>query len=260
MIISSLLGIFIGMIMGLSGAGGGILAVPALMASMGWSLQQAAPVALLAVTAGAAVGAIEGFRRGLVRYRAALLMALVGVPFTLVGARVGHYFPHTALATLFALIMLLVAVRLLRPAPARSTEEALFQTHAQSGRIIWSGKVACAIAAIGALTGFATGLLGVGGGFIIVPTLRKLSNLSMHAIVATSLFVISMVGSGGIVSTLLNGASLPLWVALPFVSTTLVGMVAGRLLAHKASQQQVQRLFAMVLVSVSVLLLAMTWG
>ncbi|MCP6726012.1 TSUP family transporter, partial [Klebsiella pneumoniae] len=63
-----LLGALVGAVLGLTGAGGGILAVPALMASQGWSVQQAAPVALLAVAAGAALGAWEGWRRGEVRY------------------------------------------------------------------------------------------------------------------------------------------------------------------------------------------------
>ena len=49
-------GVLIGAILGLMGAGGGILAVPVLVAGLGWTMQQAAPVALLAVTAGAVVG------------------------------------------------------------------------------------------------------------------------------------------------------------------------------------------------------------
>ena len=56
------LGILIGAIMGLTGAGGGILAVPVLVAGMNWTMQQSAPVALIAVAAGAAVGAFDGFR------------------------------------------------------------------------------------------------------------------------------------------------------------------------------------------------------
>ena len=73
------LGVLIGAIMGLMGAGGGILAVPVLVAGLHWSMQQAAPVALVAVAAGAVVGALDGFRHRLVRYKAAMLMAVCGM-------------------------------------------------------------------------------------------------------------------------------------------------------------------------------------
>lgn len=79
-------------------------------------MQQATPVALVAVAGSAALGALEGFRRGLVRYRAAFLMAAAGVPLTTLGVRVAHRLPQRVLLALFALVMLVVAVRLLRQA------------------------------------------------------------------------------------------------------------------------------------------------
>ena len=80
MLISLILGVLVAAVLGLTGAGGGILAVPALVAGLGWSMQHAAPVALIAVAGGAGIAAIGGFRRKLVRYRAAALMAVAGIP------------------------------------------------------------------------------------------------------------------------------------------------------------------------------------
>ena len=97
--------------MGLTGAGGGILAVPVLVAGMHWSMQQAAPVALIAVAAGAAVGAIDGFKLGLVRYKAAILMAVCGVPFTRLGQHWANVIPQFILMGVFALLMLAVSWR-----------------------------------------------------------------------------------------------------------------------------------------------------
>ena len=87
MLISLLLGVLVGAVLGLTGAGGGILAVPALVVGLGWSMQQAAPVALIAVAGGAGIGALDGFRQKLVRYRAAALMAVIGIPVTALGIR-----------------------------------------------------------------------------------------------------------------------------------------------------------------------------
>ena len=67
-IVVVVIGALVGLVMGLTGAGGGILAVPALVYTQGWSMQQAMPVALLAVSCAALIGAVEGLMRKLVRY------------------------------------------------------------------------------------------------------------------------------------------------------------------------------------------------
>jgi uncharacterized membrane protein YfcA len=87
MALALVLGVLVGLTMGLTGAGGGILAVPTLVVGLRWTMHQATPVALMAVALGAAVGAIEGLYQRLVRYRAAALMALAGIPATALGYR-----------------------------------------------------------------------------------------------------------------------------------------------------------------------------
>ena len=71
-------------------------------------MQQAAPVALIAVAVagGAALGATEGFCKKLVRYRAALLMAVTGIPVTGFGVLVAHMLSQPVLLALFACVML----------------------------------------------------------------------------------------------------------------------------------------------------------
>ncbi|MGF6367891.1 putative membrane protein YfcA [Paraburkholderia sp. RAU6.4a] len=99
-----------------------------------------------------------------------------------------------------------------------------------------------------------TGMLGVGGGFIIVPMMRKLTDVSMHGIVATSLMVIALVGSGGVLATATHGATLPLEVALWFTGAA-AGMLSGRLASHHIAARQVQLGFASILVCVALGLL-----
>jgi uncharacterized membrane protein YfcA len=125
-----------------------------------------------------------------------------------------------------------------------------------TGRLVWSWTTGAALAATGALTGLMTGLLGVGGGFIIVPMLRKLTNVSMHGVVATSLMVIALVGSGGVVATVLRGASLPLDLTLWFSLATAAGMVTGRLVSQRLSALHVQVGFAGVLICVALGMMA----
>jgi uncharacterized membrane protein YfcA len=261
MTVTLVLGIFIGALLGLTGAGGGILAVPALVAGMGWTMQQAAPVALIAVAGSAAIGALEGFQRQLVRYRAALWMATVGVPFTAVGAAVARNMSQRWLMGLFAFVMLFVAFRLFRHDRSNTAVEVNTRPHKpgrlnpKTGRFDWTGSIFLLVGAIGATTGFMTGLLGVGGGFVIVPLLRRFTDVSMHGIVATSLCVIALVGAGGVATALLHGVILPLQICILFSVATGIGMLIGRFLSRYLSAHRIVQGFATVLVGVALLLL-----
>ncbi|WP_394778334.1 sulfite exporter TauE/SafE family protein [Undibacterium sp.] len=253
--VSLFLGVLVGSVMGLTGAGGGSIAVPALVAGLGWTMQQAMPVALLAVTGGAALGAVEGLRKKLVRYRAAVVMALVGFPFTALGVRVAHTMSQQWLMIVFAVVLVIISVRLLLqhrvPEGSELHKHAVCQINAQTGRFDWTLTTGLIIGAIGGLAGFCTGLLGVGGGFVIVPMLRRFTNVSMHGAVATSLLVITLVGASAVGSALQHGAQLPLAFTLSFVLATACGMLAGRLFARRLSAHAVQRSFATMLLVVA---------
>lgn len=249
--ISLLLGVLVGIVLGLTGAGGGILAVPALVNGMGWSVQEAAPVALIAVASGAALGAFDGLRKGLVRYKAALFMVLCGIPFTQAGLAVARQLPQPVLLTLFAGLTLFVVARLIRQTMQKNrpadNAHALARIDPTTGRFRWTWGSAGLFAGFGALTGFMTGLLGVGGGFVIVPAMRRFTNAPLHGIVATSLLVIALVSSGGIAVAVANGAALPWPATLLFAAATALGMGVGRKLSPRLSETTIQFGFAVVL-------------
>lgn len=247
--------------MGLTGAGGGILAVPVLVTGMHWTMQQAAPVALIAVAAGAAVGAIDGFRHRLVRYKAAILMAVCGIPVTRLGQYWAHLLPQFLLMGGFALLMLAVSWRFYKQSnqtQANPEEDALRYAfiNSETGKFIWTPVAALVLASIGILTGLMTGLLGVGGGFLIVPLMRRFTHLAIPGIVATSLFVITLVGSGGVVNALLAGAELPAVETSNFVGAMISGMLIGRRVSRNLQAWQVQRGFAILLFAISLYMLA----
>ncbi len=252
----SILGICIGAVLGLTGAGGGMLAVPALVAGLGWTIQQATPVALIAVACSAAIGAIDGLKRGLVRYKAAILMVLVGTPFTALGVRVAAQLPQRWLMISFAIVMLIAAVRLFLISQQKAlttveTERQWGRIDPKTGRFQWCFGTAALISSIGAVAGFMTGLLGVGGGFIIVPLLRRFTNVAMQGVVATSLMAIALIGSAGVLSAIAHGVVVPAQATLVFAGAAVIGMLLGGRLARNVSEKAVQRVFAGVLVVVA---------
>jgi uncharacterized membrane protein YfcA len=265
MLTASLLGIAIGIVMGLTGAGGGILAVPALTVVLGFDLPTAAPVALVAVGLAALLGAIDGLRRGLVRYKAATLMAVVGGIVSPLGIWVAARVPGPWLLILFGLVMIYVACRgfqqACRPArlPDGYCDDKVCMLSPASGKLIWNGRSGMTLAAIGAASGFFTGLLGVGGGFIIVPALQRYSNVSMHGIVSTSLMVIGLVSAVTVGHAISQGLQWPA-VLTWFVVFALVGMLAGRALSPHMPARALRAAFAAVCLVVAVIMLAKGLG
>lgn len=260
MMTATLLGLCIGVSLGLTGAGGGILAVPALMFGLGLTLTQAAPVALIAVGIASAVGALQGLMRGLVRYKAAMLMAAVGALTAPLGLSLAHRLPAHWLSLTFAGVMLLVAARMVQQSRHRAAAQDAAEPppkacllSPETGRFVWNRLTAATLGAIGAVSGLCTGMLGVGGGFIIVPALTHFSDARMISIVSTSLMVIALVSAATVGSALLHGLTLTAaqWA---FVGAAIAGMVAGRTLAPRVPQAVLQRVFAVVCVAVAAVL------
>ncbi|WP_433735759.1 sulfite exporter TauE/SafE family protein [Pseudomonas putida] len=263
MLLASLFGVVMGLVLGLTGAGGGILAVPALVLGLGWSMTQAAPVALFAVGSAAAVGAIDGLRHGLVRYRAALLIAALGAVFSPVGIYFAHQMPEKILMILFSLLMVMVATRMLR----RERKDAGPSDHGhanwgqkncmldqQTGRFSWTAKCTATLAALGAVTGVVSGLLGVGGGFLIVPAFKQLTDVQMRGIIATSLMVISLISAIGVVGAFHAGVRID-GLGVAFIVASIVGMIVGRKLCARVPARALQVGFASVCLVVAAYML-----
>lgn len=239
--------LLIGILMGTCGAGGGILTVPLLVAALGMRMQEAAPIALVAICCSASLGALDALRRGIARYRAAILIALVSLPFSALGIHWAAGLSQTVLMFGFAFICLISAARILYATMRSENAPALPNVgliHPQTGRYQWSAATAAVMFGVGATSGTMTGLFGVGGGFVIVPMLQRLTHLSMLGTVATSLLVMAMVSCGGVIAALAHGIRFPLLLTASIAASMTVGLVIGRLLAPRLPATQIKRIFA----------------
>jgi uncharacterized membrane protein YfcA len=250
------LGLVVGVILALTGAGGGILAVPLLVFGIQMSVAEAGPIGLLAVGMAAALGAVLGLREGIVRYRAALLIAGSGMLLSPLGLWLAHRLDNRWLSVLFAMILLLVAFRTFRQATQPAAAANVHAVHpcqrdGVTGRFIWTSSCARALALSGTAAGLLSGLLGVGGGFVMVPALQRYTDLAMRSVVATSLAVIALVSVTGVVASAATGGVV--WsVALPFSAGALAGMLGGRLVSARLAGPHLQIGFAAVSAAVAV--------
>jgi uncharacterized protein len=263
-LISIGLGLFVGLILAISGAGGGIFAIPLLVFGLHLNITQAAPIALLAVMSASSVGAVQGLNKGIVRYKAALLIAAFGIAFAPLGVWLAKRAPTQMLSLLFAMTLIYVAIRMWKT----SIEEAQVETlkpdstcaiNPATSKLFWTASCTKRLVLTGSIAGLLSGLLGVGGGFVIVPSLRKVSNFDTQTIIATSLTIIALVSAGSVATYLLHGDIY--WkIALPFIVSTMVGMFVFGLIRHKIPAKISQLSFAVLAVIAAVLMIVKTFS
>ena len=168
--------IIIGLSLGLLGSGGSILTVPILVYVLGQPEKVAIAGSLIIVGSIALAGAIPWALRRQVDWRSVLLFGLPGMLGTWFGATLAAYLPGPLQLAIFAVVMLIAATRMLQPAAVAEVAPA------RRSRLVMQGL------GVGVLTG----IVGVGGGFLILPALVVLGGLSMHRAIGTSLSIISI--------------------------------------------------------------------
>ena len=264
-----LIGFVIGIVLGLTGAGGSVFAVPLFLLLTNFSISEAMGIALGAVAVSAVYGTLSGGRKT-VLWVPALLLAGGGMLAAPLGRLAAAYVDDVYLLFGFSILAIVIAGRMWLQTKAHPEHSEIVRgtTGDESGkpstlicRLSPSGqfqlKPRClsGLLAGGVTVGFVSGLFGVGGGFLIVPLLIYLSQLNMRIAVSTSLFVIAMISSVGFASHIYLSESLA-WqpLAVIFVAA-IAGMMASQFFAKKIAGVTLQKIFAVSLFSVSIITL-----
>jgi uncharacterized membrane protein YfcA len=251
-LLSVLIGMLVGLSLGLVGAGGSILTVPALIYGLGIPVREAIPAALILVGLIAANGAMHHSRKGTVRLDIAVRFGLSGMIGAVIGARLSELVHPRMLMILFAFVMLAAAISLARRDAAEPVDESLRPFNLRPRG--WT-KLNIAGLAVGLLTGF----FGVGGGFVIVPVLALFVGLPTRQAVATSLVVIVMNCVGGLAGHLTLGTGFSTVAAILLGLFALGGAAGSGLgvrLAGRWPEKTLSRIFATIVAGLAIYLLA----
>ncbi|SFV05819.1 sulfite exporter TauE/SafE family protein [Alicyclobacillus macrosporangiidus] len=241
MVLAVLSGGVVGFTLGLIGGGGSILAVPLLLYLVGvHDPHVVIGSTALAVAVNAYLNLLPHWRQGHVRWKAAVAFAIPGAVGAYAGSVLGKLANDKVLLFLFAILMLVIAARMLR---SRRNPEA-----SEAGRPVRMGRVI----PTGLVTGGVSGFFGIGGGFLIVPGLMFSAGLPMTEAVGTSLFSVGTFGLTTAVSYALSGMVDWLIVAL-YIGGGLAGGILGVYACTRLGRnvRRLQQLFAGVLVLVA---------
>lgn len=242
MMTTLILGAIVGAILGMLGAGGSTLAIPLLAYGVGLEPREAIATSLIVVGLAAWAGAVRHWRQGTIDVRTAVTFGLSGFTGSAAGAQLAGFLEPAFQMTLFALTLIAAAVYMLGSSPLQGT--------AAPARPV---SLPILLAGLGA--GMLTGLVGVGGGFVIVPLLVFAAGMPMQRAVGTSLLVISFNALGGLASYL-SYVSLATAVWFPFAAGAILAALGGAAASRHFGELKLRSAFAVGLIVLGVFTLA----
>lgn len=235
------LGLLIGLSLGLFGGGGSILTVPILVYAMGFEAKASIAMSLVVVGVTSLIGVIGHWRIGNVHLRVTLVFGSVAMVGTYLGARLSVFVSGTFQLVLFAVVMMAAGYfMLLGRVPGVRPE---------AGELHLGDRSRLPIALVvveGLAVGVLTGLVGVGGGFLIVPALVLLVRIPMRQAVGTSLAVISLKSTTGFLGYLGQVQIEWSFIGL-FTAVAIVGILIGTKILRFVPQRALRRGFAILL-------------
>jgi uncharacterized membrane protein YfcA len=241
-------GIVIGLCLGLLGSGGSILTVPVLVYLLQHDPKAAIAESLAIVGGIALVGAIEPALRKRIDWPSILFFGLPGVGGTVLGAWVAQYMSGVVQLVIFSVVMLLAAGLMFR-GRSEAEDAPTDRTLRDYGLIVIEGL------GVGALTG----IVGVGGGFLIVPALVLLGRLPMRIAVGTSLLIIAAKSGAGFFEYhgQMVEAGVPIaWKTIGvFIALGAIGTLVGGAIGGRLPQQRLKQVFAVFLIVMGAVIL-----
>lgn len=248
--IGLLLASVIGLSLGLLGGGGSILTVPIFVYVLGYAAKPAIAMSLPVVGATSLVGALGHWRAGNVDLRQAFSFGIVAMVGAYAGARVAVLVSGVVQLTLLAIVMLGAAISMLRQTAARPTSVSAVDAEPVSRWLVL---------VVGLGVGMLTGLVGIGGGFLIVPALVLGARLPMKQAAGTSLVVIALNSLSGFAGYV-GQVDVPWRFVAMFTAVAISGILAGMYLVRFVSQRALKRAFAIFLLVMSGVILYQNRG
>jgi uncharacterized membrane protein YfcA len=241
MIPGLILALLIGLSLGMLGGGGSILTVPVFVYVLGFDPKIAIAMSYPVVGLTTLIGAIGRLRAGTVNVQRALIVGSASMVSAFVVARLSHGVKGTLQLAILGLVMLASAVTMLRSA-------------SRAEPAITAAPRPALLAFVGLGVGSLTGLVGVGGGFLIVPALVGFGGVAMREAIGTSLLIITANCVAGFAGQQ-NVAALPWDTIVIFTGVSMGGLVLGTRLAKQVPVGGLKRGFAVLLLVIAAVLL-----
>ena len=238
-IVGYALAALVGLSLGVMGGGGSILTVPIFVYVLHYDPKLAIVMSLPVVGITSLVGAIGHWKNGNVNVKSALAFGALAMCGAFAGARLARLLNGSVQLAILATVMLVAAVTMFRSARGSgSTGETI-----EPPRAMPIGLLVPVALGVGVLTG----VVGIGGGFLVVPALVLMARVPMPQAVGTSLLVIAMNSASGFAGYI-GHVEVPWRFIAGFTAVAVCGILAGTYLARYVPQRALKQSFAVFLV------------
>ncbi len=244
----ALIGVALGLSLGLFGGGGGILAIPLLVAA-GTPTDEAGTTSLVVVGIGAMGGLIPHARAGRIAWREGFLFSALGAVGAIAGSKLALFTDDRIQLWGFAVVLVVAGTLMLRKA-LRTDHGG--EVHQRTRRAWW--LVVITAAAVGLFTGF----FGVGGGFLVVPALALVMGMGMYQATATALLVITLNSAVAFIPR--AGEALDLTATAVVAIFVLISSAAAARWSNRWSERHLGIGFASLVLAMSLLTVAQASG
>ena len=252
MLLTLSLSIVIGLLLGLLGGGGSILTVPMLVYLLKVDPKTAIATAFVVIGSSSLIALIPHAKRAAVCWKSGLSFGLSGMLGAFSGGRLATHFPNDLLMLFFGVICLLTGLLMMR-----GNQHQPSTNHAEPISLCPLKLPLLKLLLNGFLVGGLTGIVGIGGGFIIVPALTLLVGLTLQGAIGTSLLVIAMNSAAGLIGYS-NQISLDLELTLLITAGTVFGSLVGGYLSNYLPAQTLKRSFGILVILVALYVLYQT--
>ncbi len=227
-----------GFVLGLIGAGSGLVGIPMLVYILKVPIHDAISISLIATAVMTYCYLIKSLKHKLVRWDYALNISLVGIIFAPIGARVAFFFSQRDLKIVFSILMLLASHLIWRRTRADFLEIV-------GSRIPKEYNIVC-LSLTGAIAGFLSGISGIGGSIIVMPILLLVMNLNMRRAAATTIFTGASFTTFGAISHITLNKNIDWSIASLYIAGGAIGVILGFILALKVDEKKLKRKFAIL--------------
>jgi uncharacterized protein len=252
----------------LVGIGGGLIIVPVLSTLMSYDIKVAIAASLVGVIATSVSASPRFLASGIADRRLGVFLLVATAAGGLAGGLTGSYVDGRALAVAFGILLLLVALQMARsirggasshpPVTAQDAADGLvssYQEPTTGAQVEYRARRLGPGAAISFLAGNVSGLLGVGGGVINVPTMNVVMGVPLRVATTTSTYMLGATAAASAIVSAVSGRLDPL-IAAPVALGVLVGSRLGARLSMRVSQD----LLRLVFVGVALFFAAQMFG
>ncbi|NTU88920.1 MAG: sulfite exporter TauE/SafE family protein [Actinobacteria bacterium] len=257
LVLAALAGVGIGVLSGLLGIGGGLLIIPLLRLGFGVPALTATATSLMTIIPTSIAGVIGHVRNKTANLKVGVSLGLVGALFAPIGTylslKVGGFVVTmvTVLVILYTAFTMFKKAARLSPASKCGDAETSCETQVAITHVDFDGKTIVQLTCMGAFVGLASGFLGLGGGFIIVPLTTWLFSFSMKEAAGTSLVALIFFATSGAISHGVVG-NIEYLYAIAIALGTIPGALIGAALSKRTSERQLRLFFGILLVCVGI--------